>query len=381
MTLLIGAVVAAVPTEMDYQGKLTDAGGVGINDTLPMTFRIYSSESGGSALWTETHSGAFEVPVVNGLFDVTLGSINPIDLPFDTDYWLEVVVDVSTLIPRVKLSSSPYAFRANVADSVVGGGGGGGGVVDEVVAGDGLTGGGSGATVTLDVGAGTGINVSADAIAADPTWFTMNYIDEGQTAGGNLTGIYPNPTINGNVVSSIDGVINDFGNIDFVAGANMTITPNDGANTITFDAAGGGGSDTVEVFFPAGGSDNYENYSVKKANNLIRTAVFTFYIPEDFNSLISLTLFAFPSVDVAGPGKDIDLFSQYCSVGESYNMHESSEVLTVYDFTGMADKLIEIDISGVYDFISAGDFCGLRVLHNDIGGDIYYLGILLKYRR
>jgi hypothetical protein len=33
--------------------------------------------------------------------------------------------------------------------------------------------------------------------------------------------------------SSIDGVFNDAGNIDFVAGANVTITPDDGANSIT----------------------------------------------------------------------------------------------------------------------------------------------------
>jgi hypothetical protein len=38
------------------------------------------------------------------------------------------------------------------------------------------------------------------------------------------------------VVSSLDGVANDGGNIDLVAGANVTITPNDGANTITIAA-------------------------------------------------------------------------------------------------------------------------------------------------
>ncbi len=40
-----------------------------------------------------------------------------------------------------------------------------------------------------------------------------------------------------NVVSSVDGVVNDEGNIDLVAGANVTITPDDAANTITISAA------------------------------------------------------------------------------------------------------------------------------------------------
>ncbi|MBA3065127.1 hypothetical protein KJ633_08955, partial [bacterium] len=46
--------------------------------------------------------------------------------------------------------------------------------------------------------------------------------------------------ISPNVVSSVDGVSNDGGNIDFIAGTNITITPDDGANTITIDAVGSG---------------------------------------------------------------------------------------------------------------------------------------------
>ncbi len=48
-----------------------------------------------------------------------------------------------------------------------------------------------------------------------------------------------------NIVSSLDGVINDGGNIDLVAGTNITITPNDAANTITIAAAGGGGTGDI----------------------------------------------------------------------------------------------------------------------------------------
>jgi hypothetical protein len=39
---------------------------------------------------------------------------------------------------------------------------------------------------------------------------------------------------------SVDGVSNAGGNVDFVAGSNMTITPNDGANTVTFSSTAGG---------------------------------------------------------------------------------------------------------------------------------------------
>ncbi len=118
------ALVFAVPRTMNYQGKLTDPSGVGINADLDMTFRIYDVATGGTALWTETHDGVNQVEIIKGLFDVELGSITPINLDFSTDYWLDVVVAGEVLMPRIKLNSTPYSFRAAIADSVAGGGSG-----------------------------------------------------------------------------------------------------------------------------------------------------------------------------------------------------------------------------------------------------------------
>lgn len=47
------------------------------------------------------------------------------------------------------------------------------------------------------------------------------------------------------ILSSLDGVSNNGGNIDLIEGSNITITPNDGANTITIAAAGGPGGDDL----------------------------------------------------------------------------------------------------------------------------------------
>ncbi|MEK7188907.1 MAG: hypothetical protein AAB671_00155, partial [Patescibacteria group bacterium] len=46
--------------------------------------------------------------------------------------------------------------------------------------------------------------------------------------------------ISPDIVSSVDGVANDGGNIDLVAGSGITLAPDDAANTITISAAGGG---------------------------------------------------------------------------------------------------------------------------------------------
>ncbi|MBN2542094.1 hypothetical protein JXI42_04445 [bacterium] len=41
-------------------------------------------------------------------------------LSFDTTYWLQIIVDGDILLPRTQLTTSPYAFRARYADSLLG---------------------------------------------------------------------------------------------------------------------------------------------------------------------------------------------------------------------------------------------------------------------
>ena len=77
LTLLIvisSAVTAEVPQVMSYQGRLTDGTGRPVNDTADIIVTIFDDAGGTSSLWTETHP---DVVVVEGLFDLQLGSRNP----------------------------------------------------------------------------------------------------------------------------------------------------------------------------------------------------------------------------------------------------------------------------------------------------------------
>ena len=81
--------LSAVPQIMSYQGVLTDDDGVPVPDgPYALTFAIYTVPTGGTELWSETQA----VEVQEAIFDVLLGSVTPLDLPFDAPYWLGVRV-------------------------------------------------------------------------------------------------------------------------------------------------------------------------------------------------------------------------------------------------------------------------------------------------
>ena len=107
---------AAPPSTINYQGNLTNASAQPVNNgAITMTFSLYAAASGGAPLYSETQT----VSVSNGLFNVRIGTISPINLPFDVPYFLGIsVAGDAEMSPRQPLSSSAYAFRASTADAV-----------------------------------------------------------------------------------------------------------------------------------------------------------------------------------------------------------------------------------------------------------------------
>jgi hypothetical protein len=109
--LLTATVLAQIPQTMSYQGVLTDANGNPVPDgNVALKFRLYDAANGGTPIWEETQS----VSVVKGIFNTILGSVTPLNLPFDKPYWLGITVGNGTeLAPRIALTASPYSLNSH----------------------------------------------------------------------------------------------------------------------------------------------------------------------------------------------------------------------------------------------------------------------------
>ena len=119
LLMLGGTIRAAIPTTLNYQGRLRDkATGNPVPDSTgnSVIFQICTAADGSGVLWTENWHGPNYVSSTAGLFNVVLGSINPITLPFDQQYYLEIQwnngAGYETMTPRQALTAAPYAFRA-----------------------------------------------------------------------------------------------------------------------------------------------------------------------------------------------------------------------------------------------------------------------------
>lgn len=104
---------------MGYQGLLKDNQGKLVEDgNYTVSFKIYDSEDGETALWKEVQ----EVTITGGVINCYIGAVEKLNLPFDKQYWLSVSVGDDEL-PRMIMSGTPYSLHARriAEDAIVGG--------------------------------------------------------------------------------------------------------------------------------------------------------------------------------------------------------------------------------------------------------------------
>ena len=206
-----------VPQTINYQGILTQSNGAVVTDgNYNLTFNLYTALANGTKLWSETQS----VVVVKGIFSVVLGSVTPISLPFNKQYYLGITVGTgSELTPRIQLTSSAYSFHAAGADSITG---------KSTITSTNIAGGQVVKSInalkdSVTIAAGTNVSITPSGntltIAASASPIGNNSITSSNIAGGQ-------------VVKSINALKDS---VTIAAGTNVSITPS--GNTLTIAAS------------------------------------------------------------------------------------------------------------------------------------------------
>ena len=112
------ATALALPDTLSHQGRLLDAVGDPLTGTDDMTFTLFTVASGGTPIWSETHSGvAFE----NGYYAVTLGTFNAIDgddIEVDDLYLGIQLGSAPAFATRLGVQAVPFAAHASLAQNV-----------------------------------------------------------------------------------------------------------------------------------------------------------------------------------------------------------------------------------------------------------------------
>jgi hypothetical protein len=111
--------VAGTLDTLDFQGYLKDSAGAEVTGPVTLTFRLFATSTGGSALWQESDTAQ----VVQGAFFVNLGASAPLPvstLGLYTDLYLELEVsgDGQPMSPRFEMTGAISAFYARLAGDV-----------------------------------------------------------------------------------------------------------------------------------------------------------------------------------------------------------------------------------------------------------------------
>ena len=126
LVILVFAVAAAQAAEVSrllpVQGRLTQPNGQPQNGTFMIFFEIWDASSGGNMIWNEDHTS---VQVNDGFFQLQLGSLTPLNISFDRDYWLQISIQkgaqpIETLSPRQQILPGAYALSLGGAASSTG---------------------------------------------------------------------------------------------------------------------------------------------------------------------------------------------------------------------------------------------------------------------
>jgi hypothetical protein len=247
---------AGVPTQVNFQGYLTDRHGDPLADgDYRMQFFLFDADTGGNQLWNPNSGETQMVTVTGGVYQVQLGAVEPLDYRvFDRGVaWLEIVIEGETLSPRQPITAAAYSLKAGDADTLQGQSAGAFGDITGVTAGTGLVGGGTSGSVTI---AASTSYLQQRIVGTCPAGSSIRVVntDGSVTCEADTTGITTeiDPTVPASVK---DGIA--WGELSGIPAGFSDGVDNDSGGDITavyagtgLNGGGAGGNVTVNVNVP-----------------------------------------------------------------------------------------------------------------------------------
>ena len=124
---------AAPASTLNYQARLkTSSGALPPDGYYNLQFKLHTAANDGTAVWTESYTAGSRIRVANGYVSVQLGSLAPFSsaspaIDWSQEMWLTMNVGGMNpttpvwdgeMSPRLKLTSVPYAFKAEQAKTL-----------------------------------------------------------------------------------------------------------------------------------------------------------------------------------------------------------------------------------------------------------------------
>lgn len=113
MLLILAGTASAGRSDIAWRGTFYSASGVAVEDReWNISFQIFDSYTGGNQLYTLNST----VHTRNGTTSYLINDTENVD--YSEDLYLAVFFDEELLSPRLNISSTPYALRANISDDL-----------------------------------------------------------------------------------------------------------------------------------------------------------------------------------------------------------------------------------------------------------------------
>jgi hypothetical protein len=116
-TLSSACLLAAPPSQINYQGLLADSNGNTINGNRTLSVKLFNATTGGTPIYEETIGN---VRVVNGIYSFQFGAVgNGIASTLTgSENYLAVYVESVEQLPRTKILAVPFALRSADAQTL-----------------------------------------------------------------------------------------------------------------------------------------------------------------------------------------------------------------------------------------------------------------------